>query len=166
MNADNLGFWILNEVVIAVLLALVGFLFSWLLERSKSRLAFRNEIAKQRVVRIGEVWSALEKSEAAISKLLVEASKVIEQGSDSTALRKLKPLQNESMEKADRAKEIADANRFWLGEMFFERARTFNNAQMEMMDAFIGGDSRTVTQCDVRRNEARMSVVSFIDNPR
>ena len=161
----ELLFWIADKVVIALLLVVITFLFNHLLERSRARLAFGNEIAKQRVVRIGEVWSGFYESEAATRELLRAASSVIENGGDVTALKKLMPLEDESRRKAALAQQMADANRFWLGETLYERMRTFHDAQRQMIKAFGSADRRTYEESEVRLNETKMSVVSFVENP-
>jgi len=158
-------FWIADKIVIALLLVIVAFVFNYLLERSRARLAFENEIAKQRVVRISEVWSSLYESEAATRELLREASRVIEQGADSTAVRTLMPLEEDSRRKAGLAQQMADANRFWLGETLYKSMQTFHSAQMQMIQAFGDADLNALQQSEKRLNEARMSVVSFVENP-
>ena len=94
-GTSDVVFWIADEVVIALLVALVAFVFNHLMVRSGARLAFENEIARQRVVHIGEVWSSLYESEVVARKLLRSARDVAgDQGGYATELRKLLiPLQ-------------------------------------------------------------------------
>ena len=64
----------------------------------QGKLAFGNELARQRVIHIGEVWSSLYESEAAARKLLRSARDVVgDQGDYAAELEKLLvPLQSES----------------------------------------------------------------------
>ena len=65
---DTTGLWLFlaaDKVVIALLLALAAFIFDGILEKRKAGLAFKNEIAKQRVIHISETWSVLYQFEAA-----------------------------------------------------------------------------------------------------
>ena len=159
-------FWIADKVVIALLLAIVTFVFNHLLVRSRAKLAFGNEIAKQRVIQIGEVWSNLYESEAAARELLRSAGEIIvDQGGNATELKKLIPLENESKQKARRAQQIAEANRFWLGETLYDRMRAFHNSQMQMIAAFGSANPPAFQASEVKLEQARMSVISFIDNP-
>ena len=159
-------FWIADKVVIALLLAIATFVFNHLLVRSKAKLAFGNEVAKQRVIQIGKVWSSLYESEAAARELLRSASETIAaHGGDAAELKKLIPLENESKQKAKRAQQIAEANRFWLGETLYDRTRAFHNAQMQMIAAVGSVNPPAIQASEVKLEKARMSVINFIDNP-
>ncbi len=50
---------IIDKLAIGFLILLAGYLFNRILETFKSQQAFQNEIAKQRVSKISEVWSEL-----------------------------------------------------------------------------------------------------------
>ena len=155
-------FMILDSVVIALILLLVAYKFNRLLERSKAKLAFGNEMAKLRVARIGEVWVALAESEAASRELLKEAMHVIdEQGNNAAALRALLPMQQKSKEKAAIVQQVADANRFWLCETQYEKIRCFHNNHMDMLEAVGKNDLSALIESKTRLNKARMSICSF-----
>ena len=165
-NTNQVFFWLADKLLIAVLLLLVAFVFNFFLERSKARLAFKNEIAKLRVAHIGEVWSALNESEAASQELLRELSAaILRHGNDADALKRLLPLQDKSKEKVARLQRIADANRFWLGETPYKDIRSFHNIQMDQLEAFGSGDLSAYKEGEEQLNEARRSIISFIENP-
>ena len=125
-NTHALLFWIVDRVFIGLLLLGVAYAFNRLLERSKARLAFGNEMAKQRVTRIGEVWSALNELEASNEQLLRKVSLVtLKRGTDRAALTELMPLQDASNKKAELVRQIAGANRFWLGETLYEKIQSY-----------------------------------------
>lgn len=167
LNKNSLGFFLLDKVVFALLLVLAGVIAKYVLERVRTRLALKSELAKQRVVHIGEVWSRLYESEAATRELLRAASRVIdEHGNDEAALRNLLPLQEESRTRAGVAQQMADANRFWLGETLYNSMRSFHNVQMQLIPDFTNhNQAAALEQSEARLNEARMSIVNFIENP-
>ena len=160
-------FWMADEVVLALLLTMVAVVLNHLMVRSGARSAFENEIARQRVVHISEVWSSLYESEVVARKLLKSAREVAgDQGGYATELRKLLiPLQKESEHKARCAQQMIDANRFWLGRTLYYRMRAFQNAQMQMIAALGSANPPAFRASEARLEKARMSVIDFIDNP-
>jgi len=166
-GTSEVVFWIADEVVFALLLAIVAFVFNHLMVRSGARLAFENEVARQRVVHISEVWSSLYESEVVARKLLRSAREVAgDQDGYATELKKLLiPLQRESEQKARCAQQIIDANRFWLGKTLYKRMRAFQNAQMQMIAALGSANPPAFRASEIKLEKARMSVIDFIDNP-
>ncbi len=166
-GTSDLVFWIADEVVLALLLAIVAFVLNHLLVRPGARLAFENEIARQRVVHISEVWSSLYESEVVARKLLRSAREVAgDPGGYATELRRLLiPLQKESEQKARCAQQTIDANRFWLGNTLYSRMRAFQNAQMQMIAALGSANPPAFRASEARLEKARKSVIDFIDNP-
>ena len=160
-------FWIADEVVIALLLAIVAFVFNHLMVRSRAKLAFGNELARQRVIHIGEVWSSLYESEAAARKLLRSARDVVvDQGDYAAELKKLLvPLQSESERKARCAQQTIEANRFWLGPTLYNRMRVCRNAQVQLIAALGSANPPAVRASEAKLEKTRMSVMSFIDSP-
>ena len=173
---DTTGLWLFlaaDKVVIALLLALAAFIFDGILEKRKAGLAFKNEIAKQRVIHISETWSVLYQFEAASEKLLREVSEVIiRHGNDRdakiTALRKLAPLEKESRKKGIEVQNFSDANRFWLGETLYARIRTYHHLLMEKVNAFAKADSNSLNKLKSSQekiDEARKSILDYVENP-
>lgn len=160
-------FWMADEVVVALLLAIVAFVFRYLTVRAGAKLAFDNEIARQRVIHISEVWSSLYESEVVAQKLLRSAREMEgDQGGYATELRKLLiPLQKESEQKVRCARQVIDANRFWLGKTLYNRMRAFQSAQMQMIAALGSANPPAFRASEVKLEKARMSVIDFIDNP-
>lgn len=160
-------FWIADKVVIALLLAIVAFVFHHLIARSGARLAFENEIARQRVVHISEVWSSLYESEIVARKLLRSAREMAgDQGDYASELKRLLiPLQKESEQKTRCAQQVIDANRFWLGKTLYNRMWALQNAQMQMIAALGSANPPAFRASEVKLEKARMSIINFIDNP-
>lgn len=166
-------FLITDKVVIALLLALAGFIFNGILEKQKAKLAFKNEIAKQRVIHISEAWSVLYQFEAASDKLLQGVSRVIiTHGGNiearNTDLRKLGPLEQESRNKGIEVQNFSDANRFWLGETLYGRIRTYHNLLMEKIEAFAQADFNSLSKLKNSQGEidaARKSILDYVANP-
>ncbi len=166
-GTSEIVFWIADEVVFGLLLAIVAFVFNHLMVRSGAKLAFENEIARQRVIHISEVWSSVYESEVVARKLLRSAREVAgDQGGYATELRKLLiPLQKESEQKARCARQAVDANRFWLGKTLYNRMQTFQTAQMQMIAALGSANPSAFRASEVKLERARMSVINFIENP-
>ena len=156
-----------DKVVIALLLLAVGFVFNYLLEKSKAKLALRNEAEKQRVVHIGETWKAMYESEAASESLKRELAAAVNQNAlgDPKTRQNLSNLEQQSMEKADIVKNTAESNRFWLGDTVYAKVLKFHNIQMEMLKAFGKGDYTTYKKLETKLDAARMSISDYIDNP-
>ena len=166
-GASEIVFWLADEVVIALLLAIVALVFNHRMVRAGAKSAFEKEIARQRVIHISEVWSSLYESEVVARKLIRSARELVgDEGGYAMELRRLLiPLQKESEQKARCAQQIIDANRFWLGRTLYNRMRAFQNAQMQMIEALGSANPPAFRASEVKLERARMSVVDFIDNP-
>ena len=124
IDRDSLSFVLLDRLGLGVLLLLVGAAFSYILELIKIRLAVKIEASKQRVARVGEVWSAVYESEAASRTLIHEALGALERDDDVGALRAaLMPLEEQSKAKAERVRQAAEENRFWLNDSVYRRVQ-------------------------------------------
>ena len=162
--------FLIDKVVIALLLLAVSFGFNYHLEKSKANSAFRNELEKQRVVRIGKTWTAVYESEGVSDQLMRELAEVIlkyphDAETRNEQLRKLSPLQQESMEKANFVRKTAYSNRFWLGKTEYAKVLKFYNCQMDRLTAFGKGDLTTFKKLKRKLDAAKMSISDYLDNP-
>ena len=166
---------LLDKAGWAILLLVVGYVLNGFLEKSKARLAFKNEIAKQRVVYIGEVWSKFYKAEAASNEIFRRLDEIdATHPHDLEARRnayegKLASLEQQSRESWDAAQESADANRFWLGEALYAKFRAYHNDLMDLMvqrvEARVSGDSERLKKFESKINDAKQSITNYIENP-
>ena len=123
-----------------------------------------NEIAKQRVAHISEVWSVLYASEMATTDLLGQIA-ALRAPNAPAALTNLLPVQQKSRKMADRVRASAEVNRFWLGEDLYNGVRSYYNIQMEMMKAFEKNDSDRFQRLEEERQTMRVSFLDFVRNP-
>jgi hypothetical protein len=116
---------VVDKALIGAALVVAGFMLNRTLERFKSRLALTNDFAKQRVVKIAEIWTSLYTLEedlrlhSAHVAMSVFRLKPDEDVSVATAQYTEKSIDLEIKAKAMKA-SIAQ-NRFWLGDELSSR---------------------------------------------
>jgi len=121
---EQLFITIVDKAVIGLMVAAVAFVFSKALEKVKSDRALANELAKQRVAKIAEVWEALDKYEAdTVYWSRVTRNRVRgREGEDvERALKASMPKLIELNKHAGNVRDLIDRNRFWLTENLYER---------------------------------------------
>lgn len=158
---------ILDRFLLAGLLLFCGFVLNGWLEKSKARLAFANEMAKQRVVYVAEAWTAISEAESSIQEVFHAALPILTtEPRDEVGLTELVgPLQRDSEKKVARAIGVIQANRFWLGEALYNRFRRFNNLLVDQARAFEGANAEELGRLLTKTDEARMSILGFIEKP-
>ena len=159
---------ILDRFLLGGILLFCGFVLNGWLEKSKARLAFANEMAKQRVAYVAAAWTAISEAESSIEVVFHAALPLLTKDPrDEVGLTKLVgPLQRESEKKVARAIGIIQANRFWLGEDLYDRLRGFDNLLVDQVRAFEGANAEELGRLRTKTDEARMSILGFIGEPR
>ena len=161
---------ILDNLVFAAMLLLVGHLLKKSLEKSKSKLAFKNEIAKRRVACIGEVWSAVYQAESASTDLIRRMSEIVDEPPNDTeakvdAQKDLDGLVQKSKESSGAVITCADVNRFWLGDKLYGRIQTYYNVLMTRLEAFEEGDFDQFKETESDLRAAKESVLNYTETP-
>ena len=162
---------LVDKLAIGLLLALAGFLFSKILERFKTRQAFQNEIAKQRVSKISEVWAAIYSWEALVSQIVYDTSDLqIRYKQDPANLEaalesEIEPLHDKANQRSQVIHELAEVNRFWLGEDLYQRFRHYSNNLIDYLNAFFDKDLRKVQELKSQREKMKQDVFHFFTTP-
>jgi hypothetical protein len=171
---------VVDKLVIGLLIVLAGFVLNMTLERFKSHQAFEKEIARVRVDRIGEVWSALYREEALIGQLTTVTAKV----DPTTAYGEVvdtgklgaeaKRLADEAARESDRTERLLEENRFWIGERLYREYRAYYDREdaavsfcLHVFDHDDPAKLAAITN-DIRRRQhdlraARIDVLAVID---
>lgn len=160
----------LDNLVFAAMLLLVGYLLNRSLEKSKSKLAFKNEIAKRRVACIGEVWSAVYQAESASTDLIRRGSEIVVEPPKDTeaklnAQKDLDGLVQKSKESSGAVKTCADVNRFWLGDKLYGRIQTYHNVLMTRLGAFEEGDFNQFKEAESELRAVKESISNYLEAP-
>ena len=133
--------YLVDKVAIAILLLIVGMAVTLFLQRDQARVAYNNELEKQRVLNLSEVWTALYEFKSRSDELLEEASEAVRSEQLEASEDRLRELETRSRESAERLKDLAGKYQFWLSDSEYSDVRELNNLLMERMGAFANGDS-------------------------
>jgi hypothetical protein len=123
---QQLWITILDKLLIALLIALAGFVLARALERFKAREARRTEYSKLRVIKIGEVWEALGDWEHARGEWVKQGNRVHERNDETNQKAAFEALKAEA-EAEKRLELLLDRNRFWLGDRLASAVEVFKS---------------------------------------
>ena len=178
LDQNSLGFYFLDKVAIVLLLLAAGLMSKYVLERTKTNLAFKNEMAKQRVAYIGQVWSACNELEAKSAQFVrdevgrrVNPPRDLQRGADDTL-----STTNEMLKQLEIVRTLAISTRFWLGEALYAHFCAFHQLNIDRLKYFRTClEARTEPEAraaitklqdvDAGLQRARQSVERYVKNP-
>jgi hypothetical protein len=158
---------LIDKLAIGLLIAIAVFGLNRILEKYRSAQAFQNEIAKQRVSRISEVWSQLYSFESLVSQIIYYSSNLHElYDKDPAKLeyelsKDIAPLDKKAAETADAVRDVADRNRFWLGEDLYQRFRAYHTNLFQSHKAFESRDVQTLQRLKSEREQMKQDVLHY-----
>ena len=157
--------FLLDKIGMAVLLAVAGYLFNRTLEVSKAKLAFKSELAKQRVGPIAKTWVAFSQAEAEGMELLQKVGEVILKYGDDIKARKAALMKLFSQERftkrAEALKEVLIENRFWLGETEYKKFQEYGKLLLALQEAFADGELERFKAIEKKLDAVRQSIESY-----
>ena len=107
-------------------------------------ISFSEKIGVIRAEKNGEVWEAANRlmfaSESAVRRAAEIMSETSEEGLKEVLARELAPIEAETQKMSQELKEIAQINRYWIGEELYFRFRDFHNLAGEYKIAFAEHD--------------------------
>ena len=148
-----------DKLLIGGLIVLIGFAANTILEKIKSNLSLQNEFTKQRLVYIGDVWSSLYAWDDAVQSLINSTAKI--QSDLQSHSKELMDMESHSKELMDQAIKRAKANRFWLGQEYYNLIE-FQNALVDYMNAFAERDLKGMKKAESKRDEAKRVFSDFL----
>jgi hypothetical protein len=170
-----------DKLLIGVVLAILGFFASNMLEERKSNRAFVDELNKTRAQKLGEVWEMVSMFDSAVEdaagKLLSNhVKRDINRGLGVVVTQKQREseLLADASQQEDRLRPMYEdtmkaliKNRFWLGENEYQRVRHFLELDFEYFKdrmMFLAGavdESKKGEELKSDRDNARLSVIKM-----
>jgi hypothetical protein len=156
---------LVDKFAIGLLIAIVVFFLNRFLENYRSNQAFQNEIAKQRVSNIAEVWAQLYTFDSLVSQVIYNSSKLHERYDkdpvklQSRLSKEVEPLDKKAGETADAVNDLADRNRFWLGEDLYQRFRAYHSNLCQSHAAFESKDIQALQRLKSERESMKQDVL-------
>lgn len=169
----SLTYWI-DKVLVAILLMVFGLWAKFYFERSRSKLALKNEMAKERIPVIASTWSSVYRFESDTNRILQafisglnEQPQVMENDDDVLKLRdalvaKLEPDFKNLAQQANDIEQLLRDNRFWLGEWLHERYYEYLRLIEEKNAHVLEADFSAVERVDERLLAIRQSIDSYL----
>ena len=172
--SEQLILTIVDKLLIGLIIVALGFVANFVLERFKSDLAIRSELATKRVLHVEEVWSAFYTWESTVNELVLGINRIIEKHGEAVdarnqaLIKEIKPLEARSEKQMNDAIRLAEEKRFWLGEKNYERLMSFQssltNYMLAYVNIYIDGDLEQIKIAERQRDDTRMSLADFIEN--
>ena len=139
LDKNSLGFYVLDKVAVALLLLLAGGMLKVVLERLRTNLTFRSEMAKQRVAYIGEVWSECNRLEADSAQFITGEVKrrwSPDRSSIQSHPERALSTANEIAQQLEAVRKSAVSSRFWLGETLYGHFLSFHKLNIDRLGHF------------------------------
>jgi hypothetical protein len=158
---------IIDKLAIGLLIVIAIFFLNRILEKYRSAQAYQNEIAKQRVTRISEVWSQLYSFESIVSQIIYYSSKLHESYDKDPAKleyelsKDIAPLEKKAAETADAVHDLADKNRFWIGEDLYQQFQAYHSNIFQSHKAFESKDIQTLQRLKYEREQMKQDVLHY-----
>jgi hypothetical protein len=164
---QQLWLTLIDKLAIGLLIAIAVFILNRILEKYRGAQAFQNEIAKQRVSKISEVWSQLYTFDSIASQIIYDSSELHELYVKDPAklelelAKNISPLEKKASETAEAVHDIADRNRFWLGEELYQRFRSYHKNLCQSRIAFESKDIQTLQRLKTEREQMKQDVLHY-----
>ena len=166
-------YWI-DKLVVALLLLGFGQWAKVSLERSKSNLALKNEMAKQRIPIIASTWSRVYRFETNNNDLVAAFVAAMQKQLDGTqdddeiarlrdeAIAGLKPEFDEVAREADELLRLLLEQRFWLGEWLYERYHEYCDLVNRRCSCVLASEFSQVQEMDGALLAIRQSIDTYL----
>jgi hypothetical protein len=121
---EELIITLIDKGLVGIALAGGGYLLSRALERFKGERALENEFAKQRVMKIAEVWAAFYKCEEELTRHSGYVAMAIHGATDDELSLRMEPYHDRGVALITKIRELpqlVSSNRFWLGDAVCDR---------------------------------------------
>ncbi len=167
---DQLILTVVDKFFIAIILLVAGYFLNQFLERFKTREAVRVEVAKQRVNKISETWSAVYDWEGYTKNLMGDIGDTYERlRSDPTQLElRIKELWKSRMpvatEKGRTAQSLIEKNRFWLGESLYNQFCSYYDSLNAYLAAVYRNDVKALTDIDAALERSKVNITNTFDD--
>jgi hypothetical protein len=119
---EQLIITVVDKAIIGLIIIVAVFLFNKKLEQFKSRQVLTQEIAKQRIVKITQIWESIYKWETEVVDYTRFALFQIKANNDNTlALEPNLPTLISLVDtRAKEVRKVIESNRFWLDRKLYE----------------------------------------------
>jgi hypothetical protein len=167
---------VVDKLLVALILVVVGFFATNLIERFKTERSFSAELSKMRVEKISQVWEKIYQLEAAydesdrMTKDYYISAKTKSPEDDKALYQRLimDPLIKSVGPLQIELEQLLIKNRFWLGEEMYEEIYYYLNASGEYRVAREGylppdrrPDEKGLQELLEKREKARASIIEI-----
>ena len=159
-DTSSWHYWI-DKAVVASVTIFVAFVAKRFIEGVKSKLAFKDEMERQRVARMGDTWSAIYEFEAAADDLLRAHATQVKESPMAIDKSKLEPLEARSEQLSEVARATVDRNWYWLGEPSYERFMNYHNLVIDRVHCYFQEDLDGMKSVDQQLLAARRSLHDY-----
>ncbi len=163
--AEQLTITIVDKLLIGMVVAIAVFLFSRNLERLKSRQALTSEFAKQRVLKLAELWNSLDDFEHQASRVTRAIQMQLASGDLSHSADD--PNGRFYVEVLERGREIQaliEQSHFWLGDDMHRKLRSHWNEIMNQLNLLSESSAASVdfNAMRARLASSRDSILNYM----
>ena len=156
---EQLTITIVDKLLIALVILVAGFALSRALERFKAREAFLTEYSKRHVETVSSAWSLLYAWELEV-KDGVRFLMTMRDG--ELMYEELIPITDRFRRMSLDVRRYVECNRFWLGEVIYERFKEYHNDLESYVDAVSRSDRAALSDASRALKKKHEDILSVL----